>query len=117
MPIQQGDSLSLYADYLREHRGDETIEDEQGFVTYRYIDEKTVYIVDCYIAPEYRRTHKVSVMADKVVDAAKLRGCTKLLGTVHPSGKNSTISLKLLLGYGMTLQSCTNDLIVFEKEI
>ena len=56
-------------------------------------------------------------MADEIAKIAKKEGCTKMLGSVVPSAKNSTISLKVLLAYGMTLQSSTNDFIIFEKEI
>ncbi len=109
--------MSLYAQYILEHRGDEIIENEYGFATYRYLNNDTVYIVDIYIVPEYRKSNKASVIADEVVRAAKLRGCVKLLGTVTPTAKNSTVSLKVLLGYGMTLQSSSADCIIFEKDI
>lgn len=109
--------MSMYADYLKEHHGDEIIETEYGFATYRYLGNDSVYIVDIYVVPEHRESNKAGVIADKVVQAAQVRGCKKLLGTVVPSAKNSTTSLKVLLGYGMKLQSSANNLIVFEKGI
>ena len=109
--------MSLYAEYIKEHRNDEIVETEHGFATYRYLDSNSVYIVDIYIQPDHRKSKLASVIADEVVKAAKLRGCTKLLGTVTPSANNSTISLKVLLGYGMSLKSSSNDLIIMEKEI
>lgn len=109
--------MSLYADYLREKTSDYILELDKGFITYRYVDDKTVYIVDIYIMPEFRRDKVASTLADHVVREAKSRGCTKLIGSVIPSNKNSNISLKVLLGYGMILESSTNDFIVFKKEI
>lgn len=109
--------MSMHAEYLRERTHDQILETEEGFATYRYIDEKTVYIIDLYVRPDFRKTNKASLMADSIVLEAKEKGCTKLLGSVVPSTKNSTISLKVLLGYGMSLQSSTNDFIVFQKEI
>jgi hypothetical protein len=108
---------SLYAEYLKEKTSDKIIEVDKGFITYRFIDEKTVYIVDLFIRPEFRRDNIASQMADCVVAEAKQKGCIKLIGSVIPSNKNSTISLKVLLGYGMSLESSTNDFIVFKKEI
>lgn len=109
--------MSLYADYIKEHRNDQCIESDNGFCTYRYLNDKQVYIIDIYIIPSHRKTQEASKMADLVVKEAKEKGCTQLVGTVVPSAKNSTDSLKVLLGYGMSLDSSSNDLILFKKEI
>lgn len=109
---------SLYSQYLRERTHDEIIETEEGFATYRFMNEgKSVYIVDIYTIQASRQKGTASGIADKVVEIAKQRGCTELLGSVCPSAKNSTISLKVLLGYGMSLLSSSNDFIVFKKDI
>lgn len=110
--------MSLYANYLFEKTNDHIIETDISYATYRYIDEgKTVYIVDIYVLPEFREEDHASDLANGIVTLAKEKGCNKLLGSVIPSAKNSTVSLKVLLGYGMTLESATNDFIVFKKEI
>lgn len=110
--------MSLYADYLREKTTDEIIETDIGFATYRYLEEKkTVYIVDIFVVKEKRNHLVASQLADMIVKEAKINGATKLLGSVIPSNKNSTSSLKVLLGYGMTLDSATNDFLLFKKEI
>lgn len=109
--------MSLYSEYLKERTSDLILETDQGFATYRFQDEKTVYIVDIYMTPEARRLKLASSLADKIVSEAKERGCTKLLGSVVPSARGSTESLKVLLGYGMRLDSCATDFIVFSKEI
>ncbi len=89
-----------------------------GFAIYRYLPEQNaVYIVDIFVLEEYRKDGHASVMADKIVLEAKKNGCTKLLGSVVPSKNNSTIGLKVLLGYGMRLEQATQDFIVFGKEI
>jgi hypothetical protein len=56
-------------------------------------------------------------MADEVVCLGLVNGCHLLVGTVVPSAKNSTPSLKVLLAYEMSVHSASNDLIVFKKEI
>jgi predicted GNAT family acetyltransferase len=108
--------MSLYGDYIRERLGDEIVEDETGFATYRFLNEKQVYIVDIYIVPEFRKKGAATALADKVVEAAKQRGCMELIGSVVPQAKGSTDSLRVLLGYGMSLQSAGPDLILFRKE-
>lgn len=109
--------MSHYADYLRERTTDEIIESQNGFATYRFTDERTVYIVDLYVAPIARKLKVASQFADQIVSIAKERGCSRLLGSVVPSTRGSNDSLRVLLGYGMRLDSCTNDFILFSKEI
>ncbi len=110
--------MSLYAQYLTERTDDEIIETEYGFCTYRYLnDDKSVYIVDIFVIPEQRKSGVASQLADEVVKEGKLNGAVELLGTVIPSTKNSTTSMRVLLGYGMRLHSAAQDLIIFRKDI
>lgn len=108
---------SLYAQYLMEKTDDQIIETNDGFVTYRFLDAVSVYIVDIYVNPTGRKRGAATVLANHVVDIAKAKGCEKLIGTVIPSNKNSTDSLRVLLAYGMKLESSAPDLIVFGKGI
>lgn len=109
--------MSLFGDYIKEKNGDEIIETPRGFASYRFIGTDTVYIVDIYVVPEHRRSNEASVIADVIVERAKAKGCTKLLGTVSPAAKTATASLRVLLGYGMHLVSSGPECIIFEKEI
>lgn len=109
--------MSLYANYIRERTNDEIIETDTGFATYRFLNEKQVYLVDIFILPEHRKLGDASAISDSICRLAKERGCTELLGSVVPSTKGSTESLKVLLAYGMRLDSAANDLIIFKKDI
>lgn len=109
--------MEMYIDFLKEHRGDEVIRNDMGFAVYRYLDPGIVYVVDIYVVPEFRKHGVASALADKIVEAAKLIDCNKMVGTVVPSAKNSTESLMVLVGYGMKLKCSSDNLIVFEKEI
>lgn len=108
--------MSLYKEYLAEKTNDLILETEKGFATYRYL-EKSVYIIDIYVRPDFRKHKYASDLADIIVEEARGKGCTQLLGSIVPSNKGSTISLKVLLGYGMTLHSSGNDLIFFRKDL
>lgn len=110
--------MSMYAEYVRERLGDEILEWEDGFATYRYLNEwETVYIVDIYVKPEHRKLGVAAKMADAIIKEAKDKGATELLGTVSPYAKNATDSLKFLLAYGMKLHSASQDALIFKKEI
>jgi hypothetical protein len=116
--IESCKKLSNYGSYVQERSNDHILEVNEGFATYRYLDDgKSVYIIDIFVAKEHRESQLASTLADTIVREAKQKGCTELLGTVCPQAKNSTISLKVLLGYGMTLKSSSDNLIVFSKEI
>ncbi len=108
----------MYADYLRERTKDKILEDGGGFATYRYMDDgKTVYIVDIYTAPGLRARGHATEFANQIAAEARRLGCTHMIGSVVPSTAGSTASLKVLMAYGMTLQSAGPDFIVMRKEL
>lgn len=109
--------MSMYALYAKEYIGDEVIETEKGFVQYRYLNEKQVYIVNIWIRSDFRKSGEASHLADRIVEQAKLSGRSELIGSVVPQAIHSTDSLQVLLGYGMKLKSASDNLILFSKEI
>ncbi len=101
-----------------ERTNDLIIESDNGFATYRYVnDGRSVYIIDIYSSPDIRRTGTASYFADAICKEAKEKGCTEVLGSVVPSAKGSTLSLQVLLGYGMQLSAASNDFILFRKDL
>lgn len=112
--------MSMYASYVRERLGDEILEREEGFLTYRYLEdmgEKCVYIVDIFVRPDFRKSKVASDMADTVVERAKKEGCKRLLGSVSFDAKNVTDSIKVLFGYGMEFYRGNQAGMFFKKEI
>lgn len=109
--------MSMYGQYIKEHRGDDIIESDKGFVTYRFLNDSQVYIIDIWIKPEFRRDHYATELANLVVSVARKKNCREVIGSVVPQANNATDSMKILLKYGMILKSATSDLIVFGKEI
>lgn len=108
--------MSLYGDYIKEREDFDIIEDWRGFASYR-IDGPVCYIRDIYIKPDQRKTKVHYEFSDKIVEIAKERGCTKLLGTVDPNDKAATRNIKVLLGYGLQFMNIHNQLMWFSKEI
>lgn len=112
--------MKMYRDYLKERLGDELIERPEGFATYRYVDDfgtPAVYIVDIYVRPDFRKTRVASEMADDICIAALKDGRKVLLGTVASSSKTATDSIKVLLAYGMDFYRCSQDGLIFRKEL
>ncbi len=112
--------MSLYAEYVRERTDKKIIESEHGFAVYSYQtagSNRVCYIEDIYVRPDFRKNDEASSMANKIAEDAKANGCKTLLGSVCPRAKGSTVSLKVLLGYGFSLSHSDTDLIWFIKEI
>lgn len=109
---------SLYAKYVREKTTDEIIETDHGFATYRFMPNgHQVWIMDIYVLPDYRKSGLATEMADMIAIKAKEKKCTEILGSVVPGNANSTDSLRVLLAYGMTLVSSSDNFILFRKDI
>ena len=108
--------MSFYANYIKEREGFEMVETDRGFATYRILGEE-VYIRDIYVHSDFRQTGEASRIADMIAEIAKLQGCKHMAGTVCPSAKGSTESLKVLLGYGFKLFKSQDDFIIFKKEL
>ena len=113
--------MDLYKEYLNElHDGKSVIHNETGFIVYWIRGEgkdREVYIEDIYTRPEFRLTKSAAKLADQVAVIAKENGCTYMTGSVVPSANNSTISLKMMIGYGFELAGSQDNFIWFSKEI
>lgn len=109
--------MSMYADYLQEFSGDNILETEEGFVTWRYVNLTTVYLVDIYVKPEFRFQDVASKFSEHVVNEAKKEACSEMMGTVYCQAKNPDQSIKVLMAHGMKVKSANNDVIVFVKRI
>ena len=109
--------MSLYSQYISERSNESIIESDRGFVSFKRIDEKSMYMVDMYVVPEHRNLSNAKKMADFIAECAKRDGCTRLLGSVVPSTNNATDSIKVLIAYGMSLLSSSDDLIMFGKDL
>lgn len=110
--------VSFYGEYISEREGYSLIEDEYGFASYIINDaENLVYIRDIFVTANYRRKKNCFGYADKIVELAKARGCTKLVGSICVASNGSTESMKMMLAYGFKLKSLHGSMIYLEKEI
>lgn len=107
--------MSLYGQYIRELGQGDIVETEYGFATYFFTEANECYIQDIYIVPEARKQHKASDIAAIIENVARKKGCIRLLGSVVPTNKGSTASIKVLLAYGFHLKSASQNFLLFEK--
>lgn len=109
--------MSLYSAYIRERTNKDIIEIPEGFVVYEFINNTTVYIEEIFVLPEHRRSDIARDLANQVLGIAKEKGYSKVLGSVDTRARNAEDSIKVLLAYGMTLDSANQNLIIFKKDI
>lgn len=109
--------MSLYKAYLTEKTDKFVIETDKGFIVFNFPDDKTCYIEDVFVLKEHRNSYAGSDLVDQVYSIAKSKNCSKILGSIVPTSKNSTASLKAIMAYGMQLDSATTNFILFSKEI
>jgi len=108
--------MSLYAEFIKERENIETLETEDGFITYN-IAGKAVIIHNIYIIPDKRHDGVGHVLENQILVIAKEKGCTHAYGFICPTTRGSTYSLTILLKDGYKLDSCTNNSIVMVKQI
>jgi len=107
---------SLYGQYIKERLNKDIIETENGFATYYFLND-SCYIENIYVTEDARKSKEATRLADQIAEIAKEKGFKKLCGSVVPSAKGSTESLKVLLAYGFKLDSSVNNFILMVKEL
>jgi hypothetical protein len=109
--------MSLYGEYLKERENKEIIESETGYATYYFVDkDNAVYLENIFVTKEHRRNGETFVLAGKIIEIAKARGCNKMYGTVCPGTPGASMSLTQLLNHGFVLDSSANNLVVVRKD-
>lgn len=107
---------SLFAQYSAERTDKLIIEDENGFATYHY-QGNVCYIEDVYVIPEKRKKRIASGYVKVIAETAKIKDIDTLMTSVNLLAKNSTDSLKAVLGAGFSLHSANSNMIFLTKDI
>ena len=110
-------TLSLYAQYLQERSNRGILETEDGFMTFEYLPEDFVYIVDMFVKKESRNKYVATEMADKICEQAVKDGKKFLLGSIDAGAKNAAESTKVLEAYGMTVHKVAPPMIYYIKKL
>lgn len=110
--------MSFYADYLRESKLQEIIENEKGFVVFRLLPgTQLCYIETIYVAPQFRKQGVTKELESAVIEWARQYGCTGLMGSVNVKLSTPERSLMELLRAGYKLSHSNEEMIYFVKDI
>ena len=109
--------MSMWAEYLKERENTEVFETSDGFVTYKYLNDGILYVVDIYVPKSKRQLNVASRMADELAKIAKEKGFKTMLGSVCLDANGADTSIKVLHGYGMKFSHYNGNMLYFTKEL
>lgn len=107
---------TLYAKYIEERAGGKIIEDDRGFIAYR-INGPECFIMEMYIAEDYRKGGAGREFIDKLSSIAKEHGCTHITGNVFLDLKGASNTLIAALMVGFRVAEGSKDAVLIVKEI
>jgi len=106
----------MYKDWFEEYHNCYVFECEFGFSSYN-ISDNILYIHDVFVKKDYRKSGKMAIIADKIIEIAKKQNCKKVIGFVNYPSKYPEYSLKAQIKYGFKIKSVTDGCITLEMEI
>jgi len=108
--------MSKWAEYVKELRNVDTIEDGDSFATY-IISGSDCYIEDVFVVKDRRMEYVGSKLVNRVKAMAKEYGCKTMSATVNCVTSDPTLSMKACLGYGFRVLGARENLIILSMEI
>ena len=108
--------MSLYGKYIKERENTEIIETPYGFATYKVLDD-SLYVIDIYILPEFRRLGKAEDLMNQSYNIAKELEKKWVLGSVCLDANGREASLMAAFYWGMTISHYNGNMIYLKKEI
>lgn len=101
---------------MKEVYNKEVIESDNFLIVYSF-NEEVFYLEDFYIKSEFRDKGFGKELMETIVSMAKVKGCTKLLGSVSLLCKYKDENMAKFLKYGFSIKSLANNIIFLEKDI
>lgn len=108
----------MYAAYVKEKEGLETLQTEVGFGAYSVSSVAKIFeIGDFYIKPEFRNGIKSVRLFKDLLDKAKELGCDKVTCCVETSLLKPEASMYVILRVGFKFSHIYGDIIYFYQNI
>lgn len=108
--------MSLWADYVRERLGWETLEVEGGFISFS-LSGTEFTVEELYVRPELRGGPLAKRLADEAFRVARESGAKRVWAKVVPGLPGSEHALKSNLHYGFRLAGVKGNDIILVKEV
>ena len=108
--------MSLYADYIKESKGNTVIEDEMGFYEYS-LKEECLYVENIYIKEEVRGSKNMFNYMIQMAEIAKTYELPCLTAVVNIHNLNANAVLSYFIAYGGQIILAQNDNIYFTMSV
>jgi hypothetical protein len=92
--------MKLYAEYMKEREGIEVIYDDDAFISYKKLDEKSVFVYAMYSIKETRGQGHMVTFCKNFVKDMKEDGIKVIYGTTVTSTNGWEYSDRLLQTFG-----------------
>ena len=117
-----------FVNYALEEKGETTIVNDKGFITYKIYDnakmgEKEIMICEFYVAREHRGGFAAKKLADEVAEIGRKENCTHLSCFIQHHADTETARIRLsyklhvFLRYGMLVHSMTETYMLMYKDL
>ena len=111
-----GDSVSLWADYIRECGIMQIIEEPWGFLTFEVRGEE-LWAGDGYIIPEERGSGRIEELLSRAVASAKEQGCLFFCSRINIRSAQIDLALVSHIQKGFSVFGADEEFIYVRKLI
>jgi len=108
--------MSLYAQYVKEREGADTVETSEGFYSYK-LEGEYLFIVDLYVIPSARGRKVGSEFGAQLEGLAREFRKKKILCTASLNANNSQDAIAFIIMNGYSIINYTDTQVYFEKEV
>lgn len=108
--------MSLFADYIKEREGLDTIENEHGFLSFRIIND-VCYVRDLFVTKPERGRGYARVLYGQLLRVARDSQCKKISCFVDCRAPNAAESLAVILTGDFKVVAAEDGLITLEREL
>lgn len=92
--------MKLYADYMKERENVEVLYTDECFLSYKFLDDETVFICDIYSKPSVRGNGKMLELGNNFITDMKEKGVKTIYGTTVTTTNGWENSDRLLRKFG-----------------
>lgn len=108
--------MSLWADYLKERLGQDSIERDFGFLVYK-VQGIVCEICELYVSPAVRSSGRGRELVSEVIEIAKQQNCVTLIAYVWPGLPGSESVLSSSFKFGFQLAGADAGRIMITKDL
>lgn len=106
--------MYLWAEYIKERQGAKIICLEVGFITYRHVEEDSVFICDFFVLPEHRKKG----IGNKLVDMLIKKENPKVLyASSDTASLNWEQSHSFIINWGLEELEREDETVYYGKEL